>query len=90
MAQLNNIQTAADIAQISGLAPASRQAIAAGTNDTYGRVAYQSAGISYGWLNPNLAATNVIFATMASDVNQNRRSVDQSVMDGLERLEQTF
>ena len=90
MAQLNNIQIAADIAQTSGLAPASRQAIAAGTNDTYGRVAYQSAGISYGWLNPNLAATNVIFATMASDVNQNRRSVDQSVMDGLERLEQTF
>jgi ABC-type glycerol-3-phosphate transport system substrate-binding protein len=90
MAQLNNASVAATIAQNSGLAPVSRQAISAGSNDTYGRIAYQSAAISYGWLNPNALQTKQIFATMASDVNENRRSLDQTVSDGLERLEQTY
>lgn len=90
MAQLNNPNIAATIATDSGLAPASRQAIAAGSNDTYGRVAFQSASIAYGWLSPNPLQTQQVFATMTSDVNENRRSLDQAVSDGLERLERSY
>jgi ABC-type glycerol-3-phosphate transport system substrate-binding protein len=90
MAQLHNPTRAAAIAIDSGLAPASRQAIAAGTNDTYARVSFASAGIAYGWLNPNLPQAEQTFATMTSDVNENRRSLDQAVSDGLERLEQSY
>jgi hypothetical protein len=90
MAQLNSPQQATDIAVNSGLAPVSRQAISAGSNDTYGRIAFASAGIAYGWLNPDVSTTNQIFATMSSDVNQNRRTIDQSVNDGLQRIEQAY
>ncbi len=90
MAQLNNTTRAAAIAVDSGLAPASRQAIAAGSNDTYGRVSFSSAGIAYGWLSPNAQQTEQTFATMTSDVNENRRSLDQAISDGLERLEQSY
>ena len=90
LAQLNNPTVAASIATGSGMAPASRQALAAGSNDTYGRVAFASAGIAYGWLNPNLRATNDVFATIVTDLNENRRNLDQSVTDGLERLEQSY
>jgi len=90
MAQLNSVQTAASIAQVSGLVPASRQAISAGTNDTYGRVAYQSAGIAYGWLNPGMNQTDDIFATVISDINANRTSLDESVSDALDRLERAY
>lgn len=90
MAQLNNPTRAATIAVDSGLAPASRQAISAGTNDTYGRVAFASAGIAYGWLNPNPQQAEQTFATMTIDVNENRRSLDQSISDGLDRLERSY
>lgn len=90
MAQLNDPARASLIATDSGLAPASRAAIAAGTNDTYGRVAFSSAGIAYGWLNPDPEQTSDIFETMTSDVNENRRSLDQAVIDGLERLERAY
>jgi len=90
LAQLNNPTVAANIAINSGMAPASRQALAAGSNDTYGRIAFASAGIAYGWLNPNLLVSNQVFATMTTDINENRRNLDQSVTDGLERLEQAY
>jgi hypothetical protein len=61
--------------------------VAAGSNDTYGRVSFQSAAIAYGWLNPDPQATDVIFATMMQDINENRGTVDQSTSDALERLE---
>lgn len=90
MAQLNDPERAATIAIDSGLAPASRQAIAAGSNDTYGRVAFASAGIAYGWLSPNPTQTEQVFEVMTSDINENRRSLDQAISDGLERLEQSY
>lgn len=90
MTQLNDPQRAATIAIDSGLAPASRQAIAAGSNDTYGRVAFASAGIAYGWLSPTPTQTQQVFGVMTSDINENRRSLDQAISDGLERLEQAY
>ena len=90
LSQLNNPTIASTIATNSGMAPANRQMLALGSNDTFGRVAYQSAAIAYGWLNPPLAETNTVFATIITDINENRRNIDQSVTDGLERLEQAY
>lgn len=90
MAALNNVQTAAAIATGSGLAPVTRQAVSSGSNDTYGRVAFASAGIAYGWLNPDKQQTDEIFATMTADVNENRRSLDQAITDAIGRLEQVY
>ena len=90
MAALNRPQVSSQIAVSAGMAPASRSAVAAGTNDTYGRVAYGSASIAYGWLNPELSETEQIFATIVSDVTGNRRDLDQAVSDGVERLERVY
>ena len=90
MAQLNKTNLAAKIAVDSELVPAHSAAVSAGSNDVYGRVAYQSTGIAYGWLSPELAATNQVFATMTGDINENRRNLDESINDALGRLEQAF
>jgi len=90
MATLGSASYADQIAIASGLAPVTRSTVAAGSNTTYGRVAYQSAGIAYGWLNPDPRATNSIFATMMSDINENRGTADESTRDALERLEAEY
>jgi len=87
MGLLGGADIADTIAINSGLTPVTRQTVAAGSNDTYGRVSFQSAAIAYGWLNPDPQATDVIFATMMQDINENRGTVDQSTSDALERLE---
>jgi len=75
------------IAVNSGLVPATRSTVNRGSNTTYGRVAYQSAAIAYGWLSPDQTATDNIFNTMMSDINENRRTLDESTRDALSRLE---
>jgi ABC-type glycerol-3-phosphate transport system substrate-binding protein len=90
MAQLSNIAAADQIAIDSGLVPTTRQTVAAGSNTTYGRIAYGSATIAYGWLNPDPQETDDIFATMMQDVNENRRTASQSVSDALGRLELVY
>jgi len=87
MATLGNAAVADRLAAASDMAPVNRRTVAAGSNSTYGRISYQSAAIAYGWLNPDPQATEVIFATMMQDINENRRSVDQSTGDALDRLE---
>jgi len=83
---LGGSAVADSIAINSGMAPATRQTVAAGSNDNYGRVYFQSAAIAYGWLNPDPQATDEIFATMMQDINENRGTVDRSTSDALERL----
>jgi hypothetical protein len=73
-----------------GMVPAHRQLVAGGSNDTYGRVAYSVAPVTYGWLNPNRAATDQIFNTMIRDYNENRRSLNEAVADALSRLSQEY
>jgi ABC-type glycerol-3-phosphate transport system substrate-binding protein len=75
------------IADAYGLVPTMRSLVAAGSNDTYGRVTYKSAGIAYGWLSPSQAASNNIFDTMTKDINENRKDVTSAVYDVLGRLE---
>ncbi len=75
------------IADTYNLVPALRSLVAAGSNDTYGRLNYTSAAITYGWLNPDLAGTNTIFETMVRDINENRNDVGGAVTDAEDRLE---
>ena len=74
------------IATVSNMVPVTRATVAAGSNDTYGRIAYQSASVAYGWLNPNRAAADQAFGTMILDVVENRSTIDQAIADALNRL----
>jgi len=87
MSTLAAANVADQIAIGSDLTPVTRQTVAAGSNTNYGRISYQSASIAYGWLNPDPEATDVIFATMMQDINENRGTVDKATGDALGRLE---
>lgn len=90
MAELGSTATADQIAINAGMSPAARSSVAQGSNTTFGRVGYQSAAISYGWLNPNRSGADTIFATMMSDINENRRSVTSAASDAVGRLERAY
>lgn len=90
MSTLATVNAADQIAVNSDLTPVTRQTVAGGSNSTYGRISYQSASISYGWLNPDPQATDEIFATMMRDINENRGTVDQATRDALGRLELAY
>lgn len=74
-------------AQDYGLVPALRSSVAAGSNDTYGRVTYKSAAVAYGWLNPSRPSTDNALGTMTREITENRSDVTRAVSDALERLE---
>jgi ABC-type glycerol-3-phosphate transport system substrate-binding protein len=78
------------IAINSNMAPVYRASLSAGSNDEYGRVAYQSAAIARGWLNPQKAAVDNIFQTMTQDINENRRDLSGATSDAVERLELAY
>ncbi len=78
------------IAETNNLVPAFRSSAAAGSNDIYGREAYLSAPISYGWLNPDKDSVDVIFSTMTSDINENRRDLTGASGDAANRISLEF
>lgn len=77
---------AAQIATGANMAPVHRGVVAQGSNDVFGRVAYLSAPIALGWLNPNIDTAEAIFETMAQDINENRRNVSDAASDAATRL----
>jgi ABC-type glycerol-3-phosphate transport system substrate-binding protein len=87
MSDLTGKDTSTKIANIYGMVPVLRSAVSGGSNDTYGRLAYKSAGIASGWLNPKMSATNDIFTTMVEDLNENRRDIKSATNDVLGRLQ---
>jgi ABC-type glycerol-3-phosphate transport system substrate-binding protein len=78
------------IAEGARMVPARRTLVTAGTNDLYGRLAYRSAPIAYGWLNPNLAETDAILNEAVSDVNENRSGVDAAVSNAVAKLTRLY
>ncbi len=70
-----------------GMAPTLRSLVSRGSNDTYGRITYKSAGIAFGWLSPKKSATDEILATAMRDVSENRSDAASAVTDALQRLE---
>ena len=87
MNDLASKNNAEKIARSYGMAPVLRSSVSSGSSDTYGRVIYKSAGITYGWLSPKREAANSIFTTMTQDINENRRDIGGAVSDALGRLE---
>lgn len=90
MSKLASYDVGTRIAVDSNMVPVHRNAVSAGSNDTYGRLTYQSASIALGWLNPDMVETERIFATMMSDVNENRQEIEGSVSQALERLSREY
>jgi len=78
------------IAIASYMAPAYRVSVSGGSNDTYGRLTYQSASIALSWLNPDFENTTEIFTKMVTDINENRRGLSESVNDVSFRLKDEF
>jgi ABC-type glycerol-3-phosphate transport system substrate-binding protein len=73
-----------------GMVPASRTLVSRGSNDTYGRVTYASAGTAFTWLSPKRQATDEIFATELREVVESRSDTQSAVSDTLERLQMEY
>ena len=87
MQSLTSKDSAEKIAKLYDMVPVQRSSVSSGSNDTYGRLAYKSAPVSYGWLSPSQEVVNDIFTTMTQDINENRKDLDSAVSDTLGRLE---
>lgn len=90
MLNLGSARVAEKLAAASDMTPAHRSTLSLGSNDTFGRVSYMSASISYGWLNPERTEADTIFETMAEDINENRRSVQEAANDVTGRLRNAY
>lgn len=90
MLNLGGSVLASKIAIASNMVPVHRSVLTQGSNDTYGRITFQSAPIALGWLNPDLAITDNIFETMTKDINENRRDLAGAVSDSSSRLRNEY
>lgn len=90
MLNLGGAALSEKIAVASNMVPAHRSFVTAGSNNTYGRISYQSASIALGWLNPDLPAADNIFMTMTQDINENRRDLAGAVSDVSTRLSSKY
>jgi ABC-type glycerol-3-phosphate transport system substrate-binding protein len=90
MLALAGTANANEIAVANEMVPAHRISVSEGSNTVYGRVSYKSAVIARGWLNPDLSATDSIFETMTTDINENRRSLPDAAGDAVERLTREY
>ena len=75
------------IAAAYDMVPASRGVVSRGSSDTYGRITYKSAGIAYGSLSPERAATDEILKNAMRAVLENRTDSQSAVFDSLQLLE---
>ncbi len=90
MSLLGSERVAGMIAEANNLVPTHRNKALAGSNDTYGRMTYKSAAVSYGWLNPKKEVVDEILERMMLDVNDNRRDLDGSVTDATARIRDAY
>ncbi|MFM2424336.1 MAG: hypothetical protein RLZZ70_727 [Candidatus Parcubacteria bacterium] len=73
-----------------GMAPAHRQTLLAGSNDTYGRIIYTAAISARGWLSPAPSQVDTIFTEMVEDVLANRRRSADAANDAVGRMSQVY
>lgn len=86
MQTLTSKENSENLAKTYAMVPVMKASVAAGSNDTYGRITYKSAGIAYGWLNPDIQATDDILSKMTQDLNENRSDLSRAIIDVLEKL----
>lgn len=63
----------------SGLPPARRDLLSAGSNDSFGNIFYTSAIISKGWLDPNKDETDSIFQDMVESTLSGKSRLSEAV-----------
>ena len=90
MSTLGSAANVEKMAEVFGMSPALRSSVTKGSNDIYGRLAYKSAPIAYGWLNPQIDATDSVFRKVTSDINENRRTLELGVLDTVKSLEEQY
>jgi ABC-type glycerol-3-phosphate transport system substrate-binding protein len=90
MSHLGGAAQSAKIAAVNNMAPVHRGVLSQGSNDTYGRVIYAAAPITFGWLNPSQQVTSWTFQTMVEDVNENRRDASSAAADAVTRLSNSY
>ena len=78
---------AGQIALENNLVPAHRNLVSLGSNDTYGRLAYRSAAVAQGWLNPSVNGVDQVFANMMREVVEGRAIETSAASDAEERLQ---
>lgn len=79
-----------ELAQATNMVPAKRGLVELGSNDTYGRVAYRSAPITYGWLSPSKSLVDTIFSDTVNDVNENRSGVSTAAINSQEKIKRLY
>lgn len=72
------------------LVPAHRSLLIGGSNDIYGRVAYQAAPSARAWLNPTMTSVASILTEMVEDINANRRDAGSAANDAVNRLQRVY
>lgn len=72
------------------LAPVYRTLVAEGSADVYGRIAYQSAIYTQGWLNPDTEKVDEVWGKMLDDINANRSDINAAASDAVNRLRQIY
>lgn len=82
--------TAGTFARATGMAPASRAALAPSSGDLYEPVYYPEALIARGWLSPAPVKTDTIFATMIGNVASGRESVSTAISTANQSLDAAF
>jgi ABC-type glycerol-3-phosphate transport system substrate-binding protein len=87
LGKLGSKESSETLARNYGMVPAYKESVAAGSNDTYGRIAFTSAPITYGWLSPSEVSSADVFTKMTQDLNENRSDLSNAVNDVLGRLE---
>lgn len=90
MSRLSSDDLNIAIANNYSMVPTKRSLIALGSNDTFGRLSYRSAPITYGWLNPDRSTVDGIFMEMVSDVSENRNDVKSATDDAEQKLREIY
>tara|TARA_B100000508_G_scaffold140846_1_gene143817 strand:- start:1200 stop:2510 length:1311 start_codon:yes stop_codon:yes gene_type:complete len=90
MVNLGGAEIADQIAERSNMVPVYGSSVSLGSNDIFGRAAFLSAPITFGWLNPNMESADGIFETMTEDINENRRDLGGAVGDVSGRLKNEY
>ncbi|MFT5037350.1 MAG: ABC-type glycerol-3-phosphate transport system substrate-binding protein [Candidatus Azotimanducaceae bacterium] len=78
------------ISELFKMAPASRNAVAAGSSDTYRQIILNSALIARGWLDPGSAQTDKVFQDMIENVSSGRMQLNAAVRDAELKLQLIF
>ncbi len=88
--QLSSQTNAQKLTTAYNLAPVFRSSVTAGSNDVYGRIAYESALYTRGWLSPDQDQLDVILRQMLDSVTANRSNLGSAVSDALVKIEQIY